>query len=417
MGRAAAPYDVVIVGGGPAGCATALSLRARAPELSVAIVESRTSWTERIGETLPPVATQLLEHLGVAKSFGEQAHRRTHGTAAAWGSGHLADNDFIYSAKGCGWHLDRAAFDAMLLREAQRLGAEVMRGLRTHSVSPDGERWVVSLAEGVTVSARTIVDATGVAAGIARRFGARPEFHDQLAGFTGFFHDAADGDERTLVEAFEDGWWYTAPLPEGRRVVACMTDADVARRIGVFEIDGWKRKLAQTTHIAQLVRDAQPPAGMFVRPARSRVLSAPCGIRWLAVGDAASSVDPLSSQGICRALRGGVFASYAIADSLVRGRRDAHDAYEDFVVAEFAQYLGARARHYDAERRWPESPFWRRRRHGTSTAAVSHHVIAAGGAPAAWTTAMPTPTGVAGPLPAARRVSIPPAPIARGSST
>jgi hypothetical protein len=32
-----------------------------------------------------------------------------------------------------------------------------------------------------------------------------------------------------LVESFADGWWYTASLPNGRRIVACMTDADQIR--------------------------------------------------------------------------------------------------------------------------------------------------------------------------------------------
>ena len=44
----------------------------------------------------------------------------------------------------------------------------------------------------------------------------------------------------------------------------------------------------------------------------------------LCVGDAASSFDPVSGQGILKALRSGVFASYAVADWLRQGDARGH---------------------------------------------------------------------------------------------
>ncbi|HYR12538.1 MAG TPA: tryptophan 7-halogenase, partial [Longimicrobium sp.] len=67
-------FDVVVAGGGPAGCAAALALRAHAPGLSVALVEASAYGGERIGETLPPHAAEVLEHLGVGDAFRAQGH-------------------------------------------------------------------------------------------------------------------------------------------------------------------------------------------------------------------------------------------------------------------------------------------------------------------------------------------------------
>jgi len=111
-------YDVAIVGGGPAGCATALSLRSHEPSLSVIIIEASAYEPPRLGETLPPPARRLLDHLGVWEAFQRQGHREVYGTAAVWGSVGLHEHDFIYTPRDTGWHLDRAAFDAMLARAA-----------------------------------------------------------------------------------------------------------------------------------------------------------------------------------------------------------------------------------------------------------------------------------------------------------
>ena len=94
-------------------------------------------------------------------------------------------------------------------------------------------------------------------------------------------------------------------------------------------------------------------------PARSAWTRSPAA-DWLAVGDAAATVDPLSSQGILKALRGGIFASYAIGDRL-RGDTGALARYARWVAAEHDGDGVARATVYGRERRWADAPFWRRR--------------------------------------------------------
>ena len=64
-GRQLQAYDVLILGGGPAGCATALALRAQAPALAVGLIEASSYDQPRIGEVLPGVARVFLEHLGI----------------------------------------------------------------------------------------------------------------------------------------------------------------------------------------------------------------------------------------------------------------------------------------------------------------------------------------------------------------
>lgn len=348
-----------MAGGGPGGCAVALGLRRHAPHLSVALIESSRYEGERVGETLPPHVRPVLEQIGVHEAFARSGAREVHGTAAAWGDRALRPNDFVFGARGPGWHVDRSAFDMLLSSEAEDAGAVVSRGTLVGSVDGDAGRWTVDTSAG-TMTARFVVDATGHAASIARKRGARVVDVDRLVAYARFVDDRTSRDARTLVEAFADGWWYTAGLPGGRRIVACVTDADLGRRLDLGDAAGWGAELARTEHVAGSISSRGADGPVIVRPTHSRRLDRAAGPGWIAVGDAASSFDPLSSQGILKALRSGTFATYAIADTL-GGDPGSLDRYRRFVASEFDAYLRARAGFYALERRWTQGDFWRRR--------------------------------------------------------
>jgi flavin-dependent dehydrogenase len=247
----------------------------------------------------------------------------------------------------------------MLANKAVRRGAALIPGTRVLGWQRTREGWRLQLSNENAVAARFVVDATGSAM-LARRAGARFVEADCLVGIAGFF-DRSNGDPRTLVEAFEHGWWYTAGLPGSRRIVICMSDADIVRRLQMHQRKEWIRILAAMPHIGAMVGTSQVAEKVIVRSASSRRIEPVAGDGWLAVGDSASRFDPLSSQGIVKALRSGIFASYAISDLLLRGEHDGLKRYRRYVSEEFASYTQTRRKYYREEQRWPTSEFWRRR--------------------------------------------------------
>lgn len=355
--------DVVIVGAGPAGLSAAVGLRRHS--LSVQVVEQQNEPRFIVGETLPGDARTVLDELGVWSTFCRQDHLPSAGNASAWGSTDLARLDAFTFPLGGGWHIDRFRFQCLIGKAAGAAGAEMVRARRVVRVQSEPRRgWLIdTVGEGgpSQLRARALVDATGHSATIARWLGAARCVEDRMVCAYAVFNSEHDGLEgRTLVESAPEGWWYAAPIPGRRTVVALFSDPAVIRAHQLRNPRRWRDALARTTHAAHMVPAQLRAAELRLVAVTSHCLSQAAGPDWVAVGDAAASVDPLASSGLTTALRDGQRAAEALATQL-GGDPRALSAHSDHVRQRFHLYRGERAAYYALERRWPRSAFWRSR--------------------------------------------------------
>ncbi|HEU4884786.1 MAG TPA: monooxygenase, partial [Longimicrobium sp.] len=207
-----------------------------------------------------------------------------------------------------------------------------------------------------------MVDATGRRAAVARRHGGARVRHDRLVAVHARFRPGADADRdgRTLVEAMPDGWGYTARLPSGERMAACLADAGDAGRGGLLAPAAFLAALARMPHLRDALAWyalASAPRGADAGSAR---LASPVGDGWIAAGDAAVSFDPLSSHGILNALHTGGLAGSAVHAHLA-GDAAALAGYARHLDAVYVAYRRHLRVYYGMERRWPDHPFWARR--------------------------------------------------------
>jgi flavin-dependent dehydrogenase len=358
-------FDVVVLGGGPSGAATAIAL-ARAGR-TVAVIERSHYDQVRIGETLPPRAQLPLIQLGVWERFLNEGHAPSPAILSAWGQEELYENHFIFHPYGHGWHLDRRRFDAMLARVAEEAGARVYRGAQVMTCLPLASHgWQIEFAsDGArsSLQASLMVNAAGRASMSGCWQGARRIFYDRLLGVVGFLAPPSVGrglDYQTLVEAVEDGWWYSAWLPTAQLVVAYMTDADLMLHGRGRVRAHWQRRLRQAPHTWARVSSCTLEAGLRRFAANSYRRERMTGTHWLAVGDAATAFDPLSSQGIRHALESGLRSALAI-ENWQAGDPTALEQYALWTRTRFDEYLRLRTMYYGQEQRWPSAAFWRRR--------------------------------------------------------
>jgi flavin-dependent dehydrogenase len=371
-------FDAVVIGAGPAGSATARWLALGG--LRVALVERTRFESARIGESLAPQVQEHLRGLGVWSEFLALSPLPSWGTSSVWGETAPREHSHLLSPYGSGWHVDRRAFDHMLAQAAVAAGASLFEGVAVNqSVYREGY-WSLRttsnppLANGNSpaLCARVLIDATGRRAQIARALGGQHILFDRLVAVASRFA-GIDATEQghLVVEAAREGWWYSAPLPNGARqddnamIAMLMTDADLCRRLRFNHDEIWQALLQSTELTQRRVASAQRVSKSQVHCAHSQRLRrdhASNAGPWLAVGDAALSVDPISGSGVLRALRTGRSAANAVSALLARPShcQPTLAAYEAEHDEECTKYLLERAQYYASEQRFA-TPFWRRR--------------------------------------------------------
>jgi 2-polyprenyl-6-methoxyphenol hydroxylase-like FAD-dependent oxidoreductase len=348
--------DVLILGDGPAGCATALTLAAQG--LRVAMVGLGQRKSRRIPENLGPDARAPLERLGLWARFVAEGHPRCWAALSAWGSAELRERNSIRNPGGAGWLIDRNRLDPWMLSACARAGVPWFARCPSGRVKRESH-WTILLEDGLSVEASVAVDAAGRNSRFACQQGAVREIWDHMMAVCALVEQPAASEEAsTLVESTEHGWWYSAPAADGRLAVAYMSDADLIRAHRASTPGGWLNLLAHTTHTSRRagsnpVIDGPP----CVAPAGSSRLRAPAGARWIACGDAAASHDPLSSLGVQGALESGIRAAGVVSSRL----RGVSGSPAPGTTDPWLTYVANRNAYYGLETRWPASPFWQRR--------------------------------------------------------
>lgn len=311
------PFDVVVVGGGPAGSAAAIT--AAGAGLSVAVLESAPAGPERPGETLHPGVQVVLRELGVAGAVDASGWLRHSGRWVEWG-GPLRFDAFGGDAAGpwYGYQAPRRELDDLLLARAAGVGATVLRGCRAVRPSVTGGRVDGVLTGWGRLAAGHVVDASGRRHWSSRRLGfpVHRVSRRLIASWGQLTGRWPDRDDAPLLQADATGWTWAARVGGGTYAWVGVDATGPARLRGV------------PAH----------PDGVAVTggPSRTdvtwRCAAIPAAPGLLLAGDAAGVLDPASGSGVLRALVTGTVAARAVVD--VRAGR----VPESHVVAAYRRW-------------------------------------------------------------------------------
>lgn len=356
--------DVAIIGGGPAGCAAALTL-CRYGGLNVAVIESSLYKQKRLGEVVSTGIGPLLQYLGLDMDHFRQTHITAHEKVTRWGSSGYQNRNNAFALLGSGWHLDRNQFDQDLSAAVISQGGDVMVGTKINEVFfTDHEDWILQATshDGNPhhIKSRYLIDASGKKAALVRKLGFRHHIADRLVGIAAFFEAAPAQSHFFAIESAESGWWYSSRLPNNEVAVSFMTDADIAASCRLTRYEHWVNALKQTAHTKGSINDLSQPRRLHVRPAHTQLTSCIAGRKWIATGDAAISFDPLSSMGIGHAIASGIECGRVVYD-WINGSKEALTRYRQTISDTYSEMLGRQQQFYGQEKRWSDKLFWQRR--------------------------------------------------------
>lgn len=345
--------DVLVTGAGTAGSIAARLLALAG--LKVILLDGDNGATPKIGESLPGAARPILQRLGLLPWIEKSAPIINNGNLSCWGTQQLRATDFIRDPFGCGWHLDRQRFDLHLRKAAEEAGSLfINERLSSLSTVPDG---IQAQAGELKIEARWIIDASGKSRSVAGKFG-HSKWRDPPLFALYTWCENSHTDTRSMIEAVPTGWWYTAGLPDQQKVLAFFTLPDQAKAI-LRNKDNFLSLLNSTVHVSRRCN----PDDLFLGPlqiteAAGSYLDKAFGPHWIAVGDAALSFDPLSSQGIYNALYTGMRGAEAVKSMLISNDDALILSYGERIESIRTAYCREVSRYYQQEQRWPDQPFW-----------------------------------------------------------
>jgi flavin-dependent dehydrogenase len=210
--------------------------------------------------------------------------------------------------------------------------------------------------------ARLVIDASGRGARFARRAGANIRAFDQLVAVSFVLKpEEGDFDRCVIVESGPDGWLFSTLEPSGHRIITFFTDVDIWSKIAPSCVGGiFGPVLAGSEIVSRYARNDRV-VQRCRWPAATLALDHAYRGGILAVGDAALTRDPLSSQGIAAAMEDAEAAASLVVANFGGDLEGALRSHEDRSWPKIVDYLRARCLYYRSEGRWIDRPFWSRR--------------------------------------------------------
>jgi flavin-dependent dehydrogenase len=365
------PFDVAVIGGGPAGATAARLLREWGH--SVVLFQRPAGSRPPLAVSVPPSTRKVLAAVGALPWVEGAGFLRTTGNTSWWGTEEPRVEAFSGDAPGGGgFQVLREDLEELLLRHAASAGVAVRRDLRVRHVTFDDRDAATLRVEGPQdrsddVRAREVLDASGRAGVVARQGFRRKDGPVTLALAAVWRREGGfpvPDDSHTLVEAYADGWAWSVPVAPGLRHVTVMVDPPLpaASRRDLASL--YAHELGKARHLHAALAGSERQGAPWAADASTYGARAFTARRLLLTGDAASFIDPLSSFGVKKALASGWLAAVAAHTALLyTGRAEmARNFFSRREEQLYAHHVREAARHAaQAAVHFSGSAFWKAR--------------------------------------------------------
>jgi geranylgeranyl reductase family protein len=324
-------YDVVVMGGGPAG-STAASILAREGR-KVVLFEKEEFPRHHIGESLMTDTYRTFQRMGFLEKLKQSPFVRKYSVQFANPEGKESRPFYFFEANhhesAVTWQVTRAVFDKMLIEHAEEQGATVYQGTLVKEVLFEGDRAIgceVKMKDGSAQRfyAKVVIDATGQSAMLSNKFRWRmrdPKLKKAVlfSYFKGAHREPDLNGGATLVlrtAPGSGGWFWYIPLENDITSVGIVANPDyLVKNRGrdlakifqeeIEKCEPCRRRVASATRVDQIY-------SIMDYSYRSKHCA---GDGFMLIGDAYGFLDPIYSSGVLLALKMAELAADAIHDA------------------------------------------------------------------------------------------------------
>jgi flavin-dependent dehydrogenase len=304
-------FDVVIVGGGPAG-STAGTLLAEHGR-NVAILERDKFPRFKIGESLLPGSLRTFERMGVKEKIDQADVIMKHGGKIISACGTRSNRFLFCDAFRCkyptAYQVERAMFDQLLLDHAAESGCSVSQGTNVTGAAFDRDGVTVH-AIGRVIRAKYLIDCSGHNSLVGSRFKLRQNY-PQLRKFSLFAHfegvEREPGIDGTLTKMIrgKDRWIWMIPITAKKTSIGVVLDAQTFRQMRLEPEAGFNQILQENPTVIEQMSRARRVTEVHATGDFSFRNKRFTGERWVLAGDAAGFIDPVWSSGVFIAILSG----------------------------------------------------------------------------------------------------------------
>ncbi len=352
------PYDVIVIGAGPAGSTTAALLAEKGR--NVLVLEKEKFPRYHVGESMMPFCWYTLNRLGLAEKMDEIGFQQKHSVQFVTTSGKISKPFYFFQHRdhpsSTTWQVERKVFDQMLVDKARENGATVVEERKVREFIRDENGQVIGVKvvdpDGNESShfAAMVVDATGRDALSASKHKWRNRDPDLNKISIWTYYEGAkrdpglDGGATTVAYLPEKGWFWYIPMRDNRVSVGVVAESSYLYRKGETRdpAEIMARESKENQWLMDHLEGSQQTGEYWVTGEYSYRSQFCADDGLLLVGDAFAFLDPVFSSGVFLALKSGEMAADTIDVALSKN---------DVSAAQFEDYGAHLCSHIEAMRK------------------------------------------------------------------
>jgi geranylgeranyl reductase family protein len=327
-------YDVIVMGGGPAGSSVASILTREGRK--VVLFEKEQFPRHHIGESLMTDTFWTFQRMGFLEKLKQSPFVRKYSVQFANPQGKESRPFYFFEANhhesSVTWQVTRAVFDQMLIEHAAEQGATVYQKTQVKQVLFEGDRAVgveALMADGSLqrFDAKVVVDATGQTAMLSNKFRWRmrdPQLKKAVlfSYFKGAHREPDLNGGATLVlrtQPGSNGWFWYIPLENDITSVGIVADPEyLVKGRGQDLAKIFNEEVEKCAPCRRRVEGAERVDKIYSILDYSYRSKRNAGDGFVLIGDAYGFLDPIYSSGVLLALKMAELAADAIHDAFKR---------------------------------------------------------------------------------------------------